>query len=295
MKTRFNPCLKTSALILLLTTFAFSCQKDLSHQYGNSQTPGQTGISIFLTDDPSLIFDQVFIDIQKVEVKVEDSSDIQQEQEHESEADDNDHHGGSSGGWMSLQIHPGVYDILQFRNGLDTLFASGNFLSSLAFKKLRITLGSNNSVVKNGITSALTLKNDDRFIVVKTEDFGINFSSPDLFNLWIDFDAGRSIRQHGNEFELQPEIRLFTKEKAGEIEGRVLPAAAGAVVMAVNGTDTLSAKPENEGEFKFIGLKAGTYSLLIHATANNYQDSLITNIQVAEKDDTHIGTVTLHK
>ena len=293
MKTHFMSSIKTAILFLLITAFSFSCKKGGSYEHGNSNIP--TGIKVFLTDDPSLVFDNVFIDIQKVEVKVEDSTEAENEREHGAEADDSDHRGGSSGGWMALDIRPGVYDILQLRNGLDTLFGSGSFPSNLSFKKVRITLGSNNSVVFQGQPFPLPVNGNDHFLVIKTEDFNLGFNSSTQFNLWIDFDAGRSIRQHGNEFELKPEIRLFTKDNAGGIEGRVLPADAKAVVMATNGTDTLSAKPEAEGEFKFVGLKAGTYSLLVHATANNYLDTVINNIQVTEKEDTNIGTVTLHK
>ena len=65
--------------------------------------------------------------------------------------------------------------------------------------------------------------------------------------------------------------------------------------MAINGTDTTSAKPEAEGEFKFIGLKPGTYSLLYHATANNYLDTTINNITVTGKEDVKVATVVLHK
>jgi hypothetical protein len=292
MRTQSNLRIKTSILILLMTAFFFACKKDGS--YNGNNVPGHTSIKLFLTDDPSLVFDNLFLDIQKVEVKVEDSAEVENEQGHEAENDASDSHGNSSGGWMSLGINPGVYDILQFRNGLDTLFASGSFQSNLSFKKLRITLGTNNSVVFNGQTFALPVKNDDRFIVIKTEDFNISVSSTD-FNLWMDLDAGRSVRKHGNDFEFKPEIRLFTKEKAGSIEGRVSPAAASAVVMAINGTDTLSAKPEAEGEFKFIGLKAGTYSLLVHPTANNYVDAVISNVVVSEKEDTNVGVITLHQ
>ena len=68
-------------------------------------------------------------------------------------------------------------------------------------------------------------------------------------------------------------VKAFSKEKAGGIEGRVAPAAAKAVVYAINGTDTSTALPEREGEFKIIGLKPGNYSLLVKATANNYKDT----------------------
>ena len=65
--------------------------------------------------------------------------------------------------------------------------------------------------------------------------------------------------------------------------------------MAINGTDTATAKPEAEGEFKFIGLKPGNYSLVYHATANNYVDATVNNVTVGGKEDVKVATVTLHQ
>ena len=279
----------TAACLLL----AVACQKNLSQQ--NSNTAGQSLVKIYLTDDPSLVFDKVLLNIQKVEIKVEDDAQEKHESEHQHDVDDNDSHGDASGGWMNISINPGVYDILQFRNGLDTLFASSSFPASSKLKKIRVTLGTNNSVVYNGTSFPLTIKNNDNFIVIKLEESAVNINSGGLSSIWIDVDAGRSIRKNGNQFELKPSVKLFSKETTGGVEGKVLPKDAAAVVMAINGTDTASAKPEAEGEFRFNGLKAGTYSFLYHATANNYRDTTIRNITIKTKEDSKLPTVTLHK
>ena len=65
--------------------------------------------------------------------------------------------------------------------------------------------------------------------------------------------------------------------------------------MAISGMDTLTAKPEQEGEFKFVGLKAGAYQLFVDATANNYKDSTISNVTVRTNEDTKVGTIVLHQ
>ena len=117
MKTMQSKVLTLSAVMICL--FSFSCQKSGNNAGG---TPaGKSSVNIFLTDDPSLVFDHVFLDISKVEIKVEDDSEASHESEHQGEVDDNDSRGETGGGWVSVPIHPGVYDILQFRNGLDTL------------------------------------------------------------------------------------------------------------------------------------------------------------------------------
>jgi hypothetical protein len=286
--------LKFAIICLSVCIFSFACQKTGSSGYGSNGTRGTSSVNIFLTDDPSLVFDQVFLDISKVEIKVEDDSELRHESEHEGEVDDNDHHGETSGGWMAIPVHPGVYDILQFRNGLDTLFGSASFDASRALRKVRITLGTNSHVIVNGSSFPLVTNSNDNIIVIKIDESTVAVNSGGLTNFWIDFDAGRSIRLHGNNFELKPSCKVFSKEKSGGIEGIVLPGSAQAIVMAVNGTDTATAKPEDSGEFKFIGLKPGSYNLLFHATAGNYVDATVNNVVVSGTEDVHIPTVTLH-
>ena len=287
--------LPSKLMACIICLFLFSCQKSGLLTNGNNPAAGKSSVNIFLTDDQSLVFDHVLLDIRKVEIKVEDSAEAKHEEEHESEVDDNDHGGDVSGGWMAVDIHAGVYDILRFRNGLDTLFSSTSFSAAKRLRKLRLTLGTSNTVSANGITSPLILKDNDNFVVIKIDKSLVQVNSGGLTNFWIDIDAGRSIKKHGDDFELKPSVKVFSKEKAGSVEGRVLPKDAAVVVMAIIGTDTTSAKPEAEGEFKFIGLKPGTYSLLYHATASNYLDKTISNVKISGQDDVHVADVILHK
>jgi hypothetical protein len=277
-------------LILLVCLISFACQKS-----GSSSGSGKSAVNVYLTDDPSLVFDHVYLDITKVEIKVEDDSETLQDSRHQGDVDDQDRNGDNDGGWLNVDIHPGVYDILRFRNGLDTLFGNASFDLTKGLKKVRITLGSNNSIAFNGTDFPLFINGNNNIIVINIDDSRVAFHSGGLTSFWIDIDAGRSIQMHGNEFELNPSIQIFSKEESATIEGRILPANAEAVVLAINGTDTASAKPEDQGEFKFIGLKPGNYTLLFHATANNYIDTTISNIFVNGEDDVHVPTVTLHQ
>jgi len=277
--------------VLFISLFSFACQKENS----GHGTAGKSSVNIFLTDDPSLVFDKVLLDITKVEIKVEDDSDQQHESEHQQGDDDNDHHGETSGGWMSVDIHPGIYDILRFRNGLDTLFGSALFDATRALRKVRITLGSGNSVEINGARVPLTIHNSDNIIVLSIDESSVAINSGGLTNFWIDFNAGSSIRFNGNELELKPDCKVFSREKSGGIEGIVLPGNAAAIVMAINGADTATAKSEDSGEFKFIGLKTGNYTLVYHSTANNYIDTTVSNVIIGGKEDVHVATVTLHQ
>jgi hypothetical protein len=160
----------------------------------------------------------------------------------------------------------------------------------------QITLGSNNSVIFNGNSFPLSAQDENNIIVIKLDDTFSGAGSLSQFDFTLDFDAGLSIRLHGDRFELKSHIKAFRSEKSGRIEGRVLPTDTHAVVYAIQGVDTIAtAKPETEGEFKIGGLKAGLYSVVFHATANNFLDSRIENVSVTQGEDAHTGTITLHQ
>jgi hypothetical protein len=155
--------------------------------------------------------------------------------------------------------------------------------------------------MKDGIRSSLRLHDNDREIIADLSAASFEITSTDKVLFWIDFDASRSIQVdnsgsgNNNGYRLKSHIKIFTRSNSGEIEGRVLPRAADALVMAINGTDTTSAIPEDDnGEFKIVGLSAGTYKVFIDGQ-NGYNDTTINNVIVRNREDTHLPAVTLHQ
>ena len=262
----------------VLCLIVYSCQKDISGSNNNPDQPHT--VSIYLTDHQTPIFDSVFIDLQQLEVKLEDDS-------------------LPNGGWVSLNIHPGIYNILRFRNGLDTLFATGT-LPNARIKKIRLTLGTQNSAMLNGQSFPLSIKDEDRQVVANLESNNFEITPGGEVLFWIDFDAGNSIQVdnsgsgNNNGYRLKSHIKIFTRSHSGRIEGKVLPGAANPIVKAIIGADTATAIPENDGRFKIVGLNAGTYKVLFDGQ-NNYIDTIINNVIVRNKEDTHLPTITLHQ
>lgn len=259
----------------------YSCQKEADDNNSNTAINKPLAVTIYLTDHQTPIFDSVFIDMQKMEVKLEDDT-------------------LPNGGWVNLNIRAGVYNILRFRNGLDTLFATGT-LPNARIKKIRLTLGTQNSVMKDGIRSVLKLHDNDREVVANLSSTSFEITNTGQVLFWIDFDASQSIQVdnsgsgNNNGYRLKSHIKIFTRGNSGEIEGRVLPRQADALVMAINGMDTISAIPEDDnGEFKIVGLSAGAYKLLIDGQ-NGYQDTTINSVIVRNREDTHVPVITLHQ
>ena len=107
-----------------------SCQKESGASSSNST------LHIRLTDAPTH-FDEVNVDIQEVKVKFED-------------------HSGPGDGWVTLVTYPGIYNLLDYQNGVDTLLATGAYPFRI-IKEIRFILGPNNTIVDAGVSYPLTI------------------------------------------------------------------------------------------------------------------------------------------
>jgi hypothetical protein len=154
--------------------------------------------------------------------------------------------------------------------------------------------------MKDNRSFPLKIKDNEMQVVVNIDNSNFDIVAPGQVMFWIDFDAGLSIRVdnsgsgNNNGYELRSHIKIFTHRNTGRIEGRVLPFAASPIVKAFIGADTVTAIPGNDGEFKIVGLNAGTYSVLFDGNIG-YRDTTINNIIVRTGEDTHLPTVTLRQ
>ena len=168
--------------ILLLAVFLFvcslviiSCKKDKE---------GTTTLNVRLTDVPTA-FDEVNVDIREVLVKFEKDT--------------------TSNGWVTLATNPGIYNLLSYQNGIDTLLATGTFPVQVV-KEIRFILGPNNTIKNNGTIFPLTIPSGSE------SGLKIKFSKKldqTLNILLIDFDAAMSVSQNGSgSYILKPVIRI---------------------------------------------------------------------------------------
>lgn len=228
-------------------------------------------LSVRLTDAPAK-YDAVKIDIKSVEIN---SDKI---------------------GWNSYNIiKPGVYNLLDFRNGMDVLLAEAE-LPAGNISQMRLVLGTNNSVIVDGVEYPLSTPS--------AMQSGLKFNwhqtltEGGAYNVWIDFDAGRSIVKQGNgTYALKPVIRTFSELTDGQIKGYVLPQEAKAAVHVISVNDTIAtALPNADGFFMFKGLPSATYKISYDADASTgYVDQNKENISVTYGQVTNLGTATLTK
>jgi hypothetical protein len=284
------------AITMLIAVIVYSCKKDESTQ--TALGANQQRLNVYFTDNPGY-FDNVFLDIRKVEVLVDtctDNGDSDWGNDYNRCWWGEDRHidKNSCQVWDSLPVRAGVYDVLSLRNGTDTLLGNG-VVPKGKVKKIVITLGANNSLVKDSVTYPLKSPSGQVKLVVQIRPEEWEEFESGNFRLWLDFDIDRSVIQtRNNQFILRPVIHVFTVKQTGSISGVVKPGEAWPVITVYNDTDTAYALPWVNGEYKLRGLKAGTYSLYVNAS-NNYKDTTITGVTVERGKNTSVNQIKLSK
>jgi Domain of unknown function (DUF4382) len=277
-----------SAVFLLL--YVSSCKKEQS-----TAQEGKQKVTIRINDNPLKDLTNVWVDIRYVEIKVDTTSGRQNDDDDDDDDDDDGRDCDKYGTWDTLKVTPGVYDMIRFRNGLDTMLATG-FVSSGKILKIRITLGDKNEVSKDsGVTRLpLSICNRKPYVYVKIKDKEDTQVVNGEIRIQLDFDIARSISYRNGKYCLQPYIKAYSKEKSGRIEGEVAPREARSMPMAYNATDTGYAKPDEDGEFEIGGLKPGTYNLRFNPE-NGYKDTVLTGIVVRSGKETELRKIVLQK
>lgn len=168
--------------ILILTAFLFagtlvfiSCKKDKEDT---------TTLNVRLTDEPTA-FDEVNVDIKEVMVKFAKDT--------------------TNNGWVTLATKPGIYNLLAYQNGVDTLLATGTFPVQVV-KEIRFILGPNNTIKDGGVVYPLVIPSGSE------SGLKIKFSKDlraTLETVIIDFDAALSIQKEGTgDYKLRPVLKI---------------------------------------------------------------------------------------
>lgn len=221
--------------ILIMTGIAFvmalnSCNSD-------SSSAGSYTYKVRLTDAPGP-YSEVNVDIQGVEVV------------------------GTNGQTVSLNTNAGIYNLLDFTNGADTLIAT-SVLSNAQISQIRLILGTNNTVVLNGVTYPLSTPS--------AEQSGLKLQVNQTLqadienNVLLDFDAATSIVATGaGTYKLKPVLRTVVTAISGNIEGNITPVGTLAMVTATSSAYAVySSTVDITGGFRITGLPPGNYTVTV--------------------------------
>src|ERR1700743_2558254 len=126
MKTANKWLLSATGVTAILLFLA--CNKSSSSNSNPNITKGQSQVSMYMMDGP-INFYKVLIDIRQVTVEI-DTATTQNAADEDDQWDANYcgfHRTASNKSviWDTLTITPGVYNLLDLRNGTDTLLARG--------------------------------------------------------------------------------------------------------------------------------------------------------------------------
>ena len=245
------------ALSIILFAFIFNgCTKS------STASSGSTPYSIRMTDGPGP-YNAVYIDLQGVEIT------------------------GDGGKTVVLNVRAGIYNLLNFSSGIDTLIATGT-LDIATVEQIRLILGPNNSVVVNNVSYPLSTPSAQqsglKLQVHQTLQAGVQY------NVLIDFDANESIVSQGNgSYSLKPVIRTIETAISGSIKGSITPSGTRAVVTATS-AGSFSSNVLSNGNFLLMGLTAGIYSVTV-TPALPLNPITKTNVTVTTGVTTDIGKI----
>lgn len=244
--------------LLLLSILWFGCNDE----------DRSARLDVRLTDAPG-DYQEVNIDIQEVQI-------------HASE-------GEQTGGWQTIEIEKGVYNLLDFTNGLDTLLGSAE-LPAGRVSQIRLILGPDNTLKESNqlydLSTPSAQQSGLKLNVHATLTGGITYT------IILDFDVARSIVKTGNgKYKLKPVIRGITEATSGAIEGTISIPQATPAVYAIHEQDTVGTTYANElGKFMIKGISAGTYTLSF-APATGYVIEDINAVVVTTGSVTKVGEV----
>lgn len=106
---------------------------------------------------------------------------------------------------MNLDTREGVYNLLDFQNGIDTVIAQG-IVPSNRVKEIRFVLGSDNAIEIDSLSYPLVIPSGSESGLKIKLNKALNAQ---IDSLVIDFDAALSIHQTGTgQFMLQPVLKI---------------------------------------------------------------------------------------
>ena len=270
--------MKKYKLILMAVLFSaglVSCSDDDdSVDQGNGEN---AQVRFELTDAPG-DYEEVNVEVVDVLVQTETSIDAD---------------GADEEGWISVgDVNGGVINLLDLTGGVTHLLAETQ-LPAGKLNQLRLVLGGENSVVVDGTEYTLqTPSAQQSGLKLQVNE---TLEADTQYTFLLDFDVDKSVVKEGNtgNYSLKPVIRVSTQE-AGSIIGSVHPTTHQALVVATNGTVTVSAYTDAEGKFKLSGLPAGTYMVTVTPDVElGLTASVINNVAVAAGTETDLEIIFL--
>ena len=261
--------MKTISKLIIFTFLVtlFACAKDNNSEGGNDPKANPV-FSVKMVDAPS-VFDAVNVEVLSMEANI-------------------------NGNWVEFPVeNPGVYNLQVFTNGNSMLLIGDTSLAPGVMTELRLILGTNNSVVVDGITFELQTPSG------QTSGYKIKMDQQILepggmYRLVIEFDVSVSVHLTGSgKYMLKPVVRGYLETAVGGIAGIIIPPAGAFYVEAVNTTDTSGTLVDQAtGQFLIGTAFPGIYNVTCYANAG-FSDTTLSGVQVIAGQTTQLGLIVM--
>lgn len=169
---------------ILLTVFAISllaCKDD-----DNDKGTAEFQVKMSNTITGNREYNAVNIDLKKISINVS--------------ADSN-----ATSGWVDLPTNQGIYNLMEYTAGNDTVLAFDSVLVVQTINQIRLLLGENNTVVENGET--YELKTPSGQTSGLKIPLNVTLQPGSAYLVRLDFDPYQSVVKTGNgKYNLKPVI-----------------------------------------------------------------------------------------
>lgn len=194
------------------------------------------------------------------------------------------------GNTVTLDSDVGVHNLLALNNGNSVLLASRN-LEDNVVDQIKITLGTNSTVVVDGTSYPLSFSTSDDDGLTLNVDQTLNAEGSN--EILLDFDANASVVSTGtNAYKIVPTIRTINTETSGSISGDTNTSLAIVTAVSANNVNNhFSTSVNSAGNFKIMGLAPGSYNLIVTPVLP-LAPVTQTNISVTAGQNTTVNAIT---
>ena len=182
--------------------------------------------------------------------------------------------------WMTLAEPNATYDFLELINGATGVLVD-DILETGHYTQLRLVVAETNEVVIDGETHSLRVPSGEQTGVKLNLDFTVE--EDELIEIYVDFDASRSITWTSKNYLLHPTFKAFKKVISGTVSGMAKDSAgvgiANALVEATGSSDTIATLTDSTGAYKLVVLN-GTYDIASSADGFAKADTAYAGIEL---------------
>lgn len=219
----------------------------------------------------------------------------------------------------------GTVNILDLVNGNTVVVTNAKVDANKTIKEIRLVLGSNNTIIVDGQTYALSTPSAQQSgLKIKVNQ---KVKAGQDYVWTIDFDAAQSIVQQGNgNYQLKPVLRLIVDSEStlaggadvngdgiidvsfddvdeggiaiissqtGSMSGSIGAAGLASVCLTNGNNQSFCTMTNVIGSFIISGISQGTYTVTIDPVLPLLQTKVVNNVQVTNGQVTALGSITI--